>query len=137
MKDLKQNILSVAIGRVYMAFFYSESSQQLCTSSDEILFSCFMTTLNDAFECELAQDDEGYESGSENSNIPTPLCRAPHLYHVSTCDNLSLGPVTLKAHSPHRPDNLNAVHYHLMFKEHDNSSKTAPHSMLENNTTHL
>ena len=32
-----------------------------------------MTTLNDAFKWELAQEDEGYESGSENINIPTLL----------------------------------------------------------------
>ena len=88
MEDLKPNILSVATERVYMAFFCIESSQQLCTSSEEILFGCFMTTLNDAFEHELAQEDEGYESGSESLNIPTSLCRAPCLYHVSACENL-------------------------------------------------
>ena len=47
-----------------------------------------MTTLNDAFECELAQEDEGYESGSESLNIPTPLCRAPRLDHISAHENL-------------------------------------------------
>ena len=46
-----------------------------------------MTTLNEAFETELAQEGEGYESGSENFNIPTPLSRAPRIYHVSTVDD--------------------------------------------------
>ena len=36
-----------------------------------------MTTLNDTFEKELAQEDEGYKSGSESLNIPIPLQRAP------------------------------------------------------------
>ena len=39
----------------------------------EVLFSDFVTTLNDTFERELALADEGYESGSETSNLPTPL----------------------------------------------------------------
>ena len=41
------------------------------------------------FECELAQEDTGYESGSESSKLPTPLHKAPQLYHVSTQENLS------------------------------------------------
>ena len=128
-EDLKPNILSVTTERVYMAFFCSESSQQLCTLSEEILFGCFVTTLNDTFESELAQEDEGYESGSESLNIPTPLCRAPWLYHVSTHDNLSFGPATLTAHSPHQPGNLNAMCCHLTFKEDDDSS-------IDSNTFH-
>ena len=42
-----------------------------------MIFGHFLTTLNDAFEQELSQEDEGYESGSESLNIPTPLRRAP------------------------------------------------------------
>ena len=38
MKDLKPHILGVTIERVYMAFFCSESSQQLCIFPDEVLF---------------------------------------------------------------------------------------------------
>ena len=79
MEDLQSNILSVTIERIYLAFFCSESSPQLITSSEETLFSHFMTTLNDAFECELAQEDEGNESGIESLNIPTPLHRTVDL----------------------------------------------------------
>ena len=32
-----------------------------------------MTTLNSAFEQKLALEDEGYESGSETFDLPTPL----------------------------------------------------------------
>ena len=58
MEDLERNTLSATIERVYMVYFCSESSQQLHTSPDEILFGHFVTTLNDLFECELAQEDE-------------------------------------------------------------------------------
>ena len=50
MEDLKPHILSDAIERVYTAFFCSNSAQQLRNISEEVLFSLFMTTLNDAFE---------------------------------------------------------------------------------------
>ena len=43
----------------------------------------------DTFEKELTQEDEGYESGSETFHIPTPLRRAPRVYHVSMVDDLS------------------------------------------------
>ena len=32
--------------------------------SEEVLFCCFVTMLNAAFESKLALEDEGYESGS-------------------------------------------------------------------------
>ena len=84
MPDLKTHILSNAIDQVYAAFFYSDFTQQIQNLPEEILFSHFVTTLNDAFETELAQEDEGYESGSENFNIPIHPSRAPRIYHVST-----------------------------------------------------
>ena len=76
---------------------------------------------------ELALEDEGYKNGSESLSIPTPLCRAPHLYHVSTHKKLSFGPATPRPHSPQQPGNLTTVHHHLMFEEDDDSS-------LDNNT---
>ena len=127
MKDLEPNTLSAAIERVYMAFSCSKLSQQLHTSPNEILFSCFMTTLNDAFEHELAQEDEGYESGSESLYIPTPLCKAPHMYYVSTCDNLSFRPATPR--SCPSPGSLTTLHCHLTFEEDEESS-------INRNTTH-
>ena len=45
-----------------------------------------MTTLNDTFEKELAQEDEGYESGSKSISITTPLRRALEIYHISTSE---------------------------------------------------
>ena len=73
-------------------------SQQLRNASEEILFGHFMTTLNDAFEQELALEDEGYDSGSKHSNIPTPLHKTPCLCHVLTGENLSFIPATPLTH---------------------------------------
>ena len=71
--DLKAHVLYSAIEQVYNAFFYLTSTHLLCQQPDEMLFHCFTTSLNAAFESELAFGDEGYESGTENFNIPTPL----------------------------------------------------------------
>ena len=53
-----------------------------------------MTTLNAAFESRLTLEDKGYESGSENFNIPTPLRRTSRIYHVSNDENISFDPAT-------------------------------------------
>ena len=75
--DLDPKTLSNAIERVYTAFFYSDSSQHLQYVEEEVLFSHFVTTLNDAFKWQLALEDVGYESGSESFSVPTPLHREP------------------------------------------------------------
>ena len=61
--------------------------------SDETLFGHFVTMLNAAFEQKLALEDEGYESGSENFNIPTSLRRTLKIHHVSSIENTSFNPV--------------------------------------------
>ena len=128
MADLHPQMLSNTIEWVYTAFFCSDSAQHLRNKSEEILFGCFVTTLSDAFEWELALEDGGYESGRESLCIPTPLCRAPHLYHVSACENLSSRSAAPRTFSP-QPGNLNTVCDHLMF-EGDNVFS------LDNNTIH-
>ena len=80
--DLEAHFLSSAIEQVYNAFFYSTSTHLLHQQSDEVLFSHFVTTLNAAFESKLTLEDEGYESSSENFNIPTPLRRTSRIHHV-------------------------------------------------------
>ena len=90
--DLKVHVLSSAIEQVYNAFFYSTSTHLLHQQSDEILFSCFVTTLNATFESKLALEDEGYESGSKNFNIPTLLRRTSKIHHVSSVKNVSFDP---------------------------------------------
>ena len=71
--DLKVHVLSSAIEQVYNAFFYTTSMHLLHQQSEEVLFGHFVTTLNAAFESKLTLEDKGYESQSENFNIPTPL----------------------------------------------------------------
>ena len=92
--DLKAHVLSSTIEQVYNAFFYSTSIHLLCQQSNEVLFGHFMTTLNAAFESKLTLEDEGYESGSENFNIPTPLRRTSKIQHVSSDEKISFDPVT-------------------------------------------
>ena len=90
--DLETNVLSSTIEQVYNAFFYSTSMHLLCQQSDEILFSHFMTTLNATFESKLALEGEGYESGSENFNIPTQLRWTSKIHHVSSVEDASFDP---------------------------------------------
>ena len=125
MADLDPQTLSIATEWIYIAFFCNNSVQQLWTISEEVSFSHFMITLNDAFEQELALEDRGCKSGSKSLYIPTPLHRAPCLYHISASENLSFTPATPLTHqsySPQCPSNLNTMYHHLMFDDDTNSS---------------
>ena len=92
--DLEAHNLSSTIEQVYNAFFYSASTHLLHQQSDEVLFSCIVTTLNAEFESKLTLEDEGYESGGEHFNIPTPLRRTSKIHHVSSDENVSFDPAT-------------------------------------------
>ena len=92
-----------------------------------------MTTLNNAFEIEFTQDDEGYESGSKNLNIPTPLRRVLRIYHISISENLSFNPTTplttAEQHPVHSPRRLRChspVCCHLVFSSSDEESPVRP-----------
>ena len=50
--------------------------------------------LNAAFGSKLTLEDKGYESRSENFNIPTPLRWTSRIHHVSSGDNISFDPTT-------------------------------------------
>ena len=93
--NLKAHVLSSAIEQVYNALFYSTSTHLLHHQSDEDFFGHFMTTLNAAVERKLTLEDEGYESGSENFNITTPLQRTSKIHYISSVENTSFDPVTL------------------------------------------
>ena len=97
--DLEAYVLSSTIEQVCNTFFFSTSTHLLCQQSGEILFSYFVTTLNAAFESKLALEDKGYESGSENFNIPTPLRRTSKIHHVSIVKNVSFDPAPVTPHS--------------------------------------
>ena len=87
----------VTLGRdtecVYTTFFYSPSSHTLCQQSDEILFGCFVITLNAAFHQQLSLADEGYKSGSDTIDLPTLLRKNLRIHHVSSMEHASFDPV--------------------------------------------
>ena len=78
--ELKVHVPSKAIEQVYNAFFYATSMHLPQQQSEEVLFGCFVTT---AFESKHTLEDEGYKSGSENFNIPTPLRHTSRILHIS------------------------------------------------------
>ena len=51
-----------------------------------------MTTLNAAFQQQLALADEGYESSSTTINLPTPLRKMLRIHHVSSIKIASFNP---------------------------------------------
>ena len=118
--DLNPITLGMATEEVYSAFFYSTSTYTLHQQTDKILFSCFMTTLNAAFEWKLAQEDEGYESSSETINMPTPLRKMPRIHHIFSINHASFDPNPVTPCSmfctPPRP-----VHRRLTFSLSDDS----------------
>ena len=124
--DLEPNILSSTIEQVYTAFFYTTSMHLLGNQPEEVLFSHFMTTLNDA--------DEGYESGSEISNLPTPLERTSRIHHVSSDENISFNPsiphTTATSQLNHKP-----VHCCLSFSNSDNEDISSVHSLSHTSTS--
>ena len=96
---------------------------------EEIPFGHFVTTLNDTFERDLTQEDEGYESRSKRLSIPYPFRRASWIYHISMSKNLSFDPTTPLTtdeqhpeHSPRRFRSHSSVHHCLLFTSSDNES---------------
>ena len=82
--DLNLITLGIATEEVYSEFFCSTSTYTLHQQPAKTLFGHFTTTLNAAFEQRLAMEDDGYESSSENFNMPPPLWKTPKIYHVSS-----------------------------------------------------
>ena len=103
---------------VYTIFFYSPSSHTLHQQSNEILFGCFVITLNAAFDQQLSLADEGYKSGSDTIDLPSSLRKTPRIHHVSSMEHALFDPAPTAACStpqaPPRP-----VHRHLSFSSAD------------------
>ena len=55
--------------------------------------------LHAAFTQQLSLADEGYESGSDTIDLPTPLQKTPCIHHVSSMEHASFNPVTTTPHS--------------------------------------
>ena len=63
--------------------------------------------MNTAFDQQLSLADEGYESGSDTIDLPTPLRKTPRIHHVSSMEHASFDPAPVTPHStpqtPPRP----------------------------------
>ena len=77
-----------------------------------------LITLNAAFDQHLSPTDEGYESGSDTIDLPTPLRKTPRIHHVSSMEHTSFDPAPVTPCStpqtPSRP-----VSRHLSFSSAD------------------
>ena len=82
---------------------------------EEVLFGCFVTTLNDAFEQALTSEDIGYESRSESMNVSTPLHQEPCPYHIYMQENLSFRSSTPRACQS--PSYSHTIHHSLTYEE--------------------
>ena len=94
----------------------------LCQLSEDVLFGHFVIALNAAFTQQLSLADEGYESGSDTVDLPTPLQKTPRIHHVSSMEHASFNPVhttpcnTVTMTPCSSPQTLTRpVHHHLSF----------------------
>ena len=85
--------LSIATECIYTTFFWTSTSHTLCQQSEEPLFGCFVIALNTAFTQQLSLADEGYKSGSDTVDLPSPLQKTPCKHHISSVEHASFNPV--------------------------------------------
>ena len=103
-EDLDPVTLGRAMECVYTTFFYSSTTNTLCQQSNETLFGHFVIALNVTFNQQLLLADEGYESGSDTIDLPTPLQKTPHIHHISSMEHASFNPVlTTQCSTPQTP----------------------------------
>ena len=118
-EDLNHVTLGIATEHVYTTFFYTSTSHTLCQQSDETLFGCFIIALNATFTQQLLLADEGYKSGSDTIDLPTPLRKTPHIHHISSLEHTSFNPViTTPCSTPQTPPR--PVCRCLSFRSNDN-----------------
>ena len=98
--DLDPITLGIASEHVYTTFFWTPTSHTLCQLPEEVLFGHFVIALNAAFTQQLSLADEGYESGSNTANLPTPLQKTPHIHHMSSIEHASFNPAHTTPHCP-------------------------------------
>ena len=140
-EDLDPITLGIASEHVYTHFFWTNSSHTLCQLPEDVLFGCFIIALNAAFTQQLSLADEGYASGSDSTDLPTPLRKTPHILHVPSLEHASFDPthtttpprpVTTSSsltHTPTRP-----VHCRLSFSS-DQDHDTSPVHMDTSNSS--
>ena len=55
--------------------------------------------MNAAFDQQLSLADEGYESGSDTIDLPTPLRKTLRIHHVSSMEHASFDPAPVTPHN--------------------------------------
>ena len=98
-EDLGLITLGIASECIYTTFFWTPTSHTLCQLSEDVLFGHFVIALNAAFTQQLSLADEGYESGSDTVDLPTPLRKTPCIHHMSSMENASFNPAHTTPHS--------------------------------------
>ena len=91
-EDLDPVTLDIASEHIYTTFFWTPTSHTLHHLSEDVLFGHFVIALNAAFTQQLSLADEGYESGSDTVDLPTPLRKTPHIHHMSSMEHASFNP---------------------------------------------
>ena len=136
-EDLDLITLGIASECIYTTFFWTSTSHTLHQLSEDVLFGCFVIALNAAFTQQLSLADEGYESGSDTIDLPTPLRKTPCIHHMPSIDHASFNPAHI---TPHRTVTLTPsrfpqmptrpVHHHLSFKSNSDQDpdSTSVHS---------
>ena len=98
-EDLNPVTLGIASECIHTTFFWTPPGHMLCQLSEDVLFGCFVIALNAAFTQQLSLADEGYESGSDTVDLPTPLRKTPHIHHMSSMEHASFNPVHTTPHN--------------------------------------
>ena len=91
-EDLNPITLGIASECIYTIFFWTPTSHMLCQLSEDVLFGCFVIALNAAFTQQLSLADEGYKSGFDTVDLPTPLWKT-HIHHMSSIEHAPFNPV--------------------------------------------
>ena len=90
--------LGIASKCVHTFFFWTPTSHTLHQLPEDVLFGCFVVALNAAFTQQLSLADEGYESGSNTADLPTPLWKTPCIHHISSIEHVSFNPAHTTPH---------------------------------------
>ena len=98
-EDLDPITLGIALECIYTTFFWTPTSHTPPQLSEDVLFGHFVIALNAAFTQQLSLVDEGYESGSDTVDLPSPLRKTPHIHHVSSMEHATFNSAHTTPHS--------------------------------------
>ena len=137
-EDLDLITQGIASECVYTTFFWTPTSHTLHQLPEDVLFGHFVIALNAAYTQQLSLADEGYKSGSNTADLPTPLQKTPCIHHVSSMEYASFDPAhtthchpatTLHCGSSQTP--VRPMHCHLSFISDNSEGDQDPDSTPE------